>query len=175
MEENTTPEKINVVQFTARVREEDKAFLNEFLAPYEKKHEGVSKLVSLLKQGENNPNPNPELEAENESLRSQLEISEFNRNEYKAAHDELKAELNAVTTKLQNAQTELGEIRQSTAQNANCFLIEFTPEVNNKLTLLRRMLKQQGKRPQDETETQFAQNFTNDALAKYIKNIYNFI
>lgn len=55
------------------------------------------------------------------------------------------------------------------------YLLNFKPELKEKLTNLRRVLKQRGDIPQESTEQEFLERLTIKALEKFISQNYNFI
>lgn len=59
--------------------------------------------------------------------------------------------------------------------NENQFIYEFTPQLKEKLTALRRYLKQKGRIPPEMTEIEFLQTFTGHCLQFYIDKNYTFI
>ena len=59
--------------------------------------------------------------------------------------------------------------------NENQFIYEFTPQLKERLTALRRYLKQKGRIPPEMTEIEFLQMFTGHCLQFYIDKNYTFI
>lgn len=57
----------------------------------------------------------------------------------------------------------------------NAFLLELTPQLKEKLTVLRRFLKNKGDIPAESTELEFLQRFTAAAYQDFINRKYSFL
>lgn len=144
---NENTEKTNkTVQFTARIKEDDKNYIETFLSQYKVKHEGFSEFVKRVQNNTNTVDTFP----------YQLELEELKK-------------------QLENIQTENQTLRQNQAQTSNAYLLTLPPDTEKKLNVLRRYLKEKNQIPKEDTPIEFVNQLVNHALNYYINNKHDYL
>ena len=94
---------------------------------------------------------------------------------FKVLVEHLKTPISSTPTEPKETIETVETVKDVPPVSENAFLLELTPQLKEKLTVLRRFLKNKGDIPAESTELEFLQRFTAAAYQDFINRKYSFL